>query len=109
MRAEMLKRLDEFVNRTIARSEGEYDFDQERAEWAAIRVELKAERCENCERRGNVGQCRYISDSASDALAWPECTCEESSVAVTVMFLTQPDFCCSHFSRKPKEPTGQSG
>ena len=48
MRADLLKKLDELIDRTISKHEDEYDYDAERAAWVALRDELAFERCENC-------------------------------------------------------------
>jgi hypothetical protein len=87
MREEMLKRLDEFVDTTCARCEGEYDFDDLRDAWAALHAELAAERCENCTHSRKVLVAGTLLFRCND-------TCDRC---------VKPDFCCSHFEKK--EPT----
>lgn len=77
MRDEMLKRLDDLMELLPG------GWRQTSAGWQALRAELAAERCENCEHYENPG-----------------CSSVDNSISISVA----PDFCCSHFTPKTKEP-----
>ncbi|MFA4975040.1 MAG: hypothetical protein WC683_20745 [bacterium] len=92
MREEMLKRLDEFV--------AEYA-DAEWDTWQALRAELAAERCENCAHWGTVtNECRGVAaqDAKFGVVWWTDGNLDEGGGA---QLETSPDFCCSHFEKRP--------
>lgn len=89
MRDDAIKKLDDFVNRTCERCEGEYDFDDLRAEWVALRAEFVAERCENCQHASaQIGS----GEKSSPKSALLICSFIES-------FMYRDAF-CSHFKKK---------
>jgi len=80
MREEMLKRLDEIIDDARA--------TQLRDAWDVLRVELAAERCENCAFH-NAGICSWH---------WRVRANPADSTRVNVA--VEPDFCCAHFEAR---------
>jgi len=105
MREEMLKRLDELVDSILpelshpARTS---PFVRARIKrWAALRAELAAERCENCAHWGTVtNECRGVAaqDAKFGVVWWTDGNLDEGGGA---QLETSPDFCCSHFEKRP--------
>lgn len=85
MRDEMLKRLDELMEVVLTEPSipAAVSLRYRTCRWHGLRAELAAEKCGNCEHYENPG-CSSVDDSISISVA--------------------PDFCCSHFTPKTKEP-----
>ncbi|MFA5053959.1 MAG: hypothetical protein WC565_07860 [Parcubacteria group bacterium] len=108
MHEETLKRLDELMTYARCQNISSQRFHDM---WQALRAELHAERCENCQL--------WDSDpSSASEVKIPEKTYVRVCFGLTLQdvwsgnfgvagnrsaILTGPDFCCSHFEKK--EPT----
>ena len=90
MRAEMLNRLDAFLAGELYGAAWEV--------WQkTLRAELAAERCEHCSHWGAVThECRGVEDAKFSVLWWADGNAEEGGAQLE----TEPDFCCSHFTKK---------
>lgn len=86
MRPEMLKKLDELMQRVLAEPStipAEVSLSARRGAWQKLRAEIVAERCDAC---------RWWCANPKSPLTTQKC-----EYLTTFMF---PDSCCSHFEKK---------